>query len=395
MKKIIVFQNGIETLSYFSKQLALAFEKMGHKVFYFDLEREEESFKELTEFCQEGTKIVISFNFDGLRGETSLYDTNGELYWHKMQIPCVNIMVDHPFYYHELLEKVEAEMGMDLYYQVSIDRNHKKYLYRFFPQIKHMIFLSLAGTEYGGKENTDRKYDIVFTGNYVSPKKFQTYIERIDEEYTSFYEGIIMDLIKNPDMPMEVAFEKHLCREINGLTEKDLMTCMGNMIFIDLYVRFYFRGEIIRCLGESGLKVHVFGTGWEQLECSCKENIIQEGGTDSIGCLDALSNAKIALNIMPWFKQGAHDRIYNAMLNGAVVVTDESIFLKEDLNEKETVIFYSLKDYMNLPRKIQQLLGNLKGRKQLCENAYNHAKARHTWKNRAKEVLLFVENGKL
>ena len=115
MKKIIVFQNGIETLSYFSKQLALAFEKMGHKVFYFDLEREKEYFEALTKFCRGGDNIVISFNFDGLRGEESLYDENGELYWHKMQIPCVNIMVDHPFYYHELLEKVENELGMDLY----------------------------------------------------------------------------------------------------------------------------------------------------------------------------------------------------------------------------------------------------------------------------------------
>ena len=54
MKKIIVFQNGIETLSYFSKQLALAFEKMGHKVFYFDLEREKAKLDALVE-----TKISI------------------------------------------------------------------------------------------------------------------------------------------------------------------------------------------------------------------------------------------------------------------------------------------------------------------------------------------------
>lgn len=391
MKNIIVFKNGIETLSYFSEQLALGFEKMGHNIFYFDLEKEEKSFYELTEFCREGECIVITFNFDGLRGEERLYDENGELYWKKMQIPCMNIMVDHPFYYHELLEKVEGELGMDLYYQVSIDRDHEKYLHRFFPQIKHIIFLPLAGTEYGGNGISDRKYDIVFTGNYVPPKNFCTYIERIDDEYTRFYEGIIDDLIKNPDMPMEMAFEKHLRREMGDLTEKDLMTCMGNMIFIDLYVRFYFRGEVVRCLAEAGLKIHVFGSGWDKLECNCKENVIQEGGTDSAGCLKALSNAKISLNVMPWFKQGAHDRIYNSMLNGAVTVTDGSVFLKEDLKEEENVIFYSLKDYTKLPWKIKELLLDEKERKRLCKNGYNYAKTHHTWEERAKELKVFWE----
>lgn len=391
MKNIIVFKNGIETLSYFSEQLALAFEKWGHKVFRFDLDTEEKSFEELTEFCSDGENIVICFNFDGLRGEESLYDAKGELYWKKMQIPCVNIMVDHPFYYHELLEKVECELGMNLYYQVSIDKDHEMYLRRFFPQIKHIIFLPLGGTEYGGKDKLHRTYDIVFTGNYVRPEEFRTYIERIDEEYTRFYEGIIADLIRNPDISMEMAFEKHLRREMNELTEKDLMTCMGNMIFIDLYVRFYFRGEVVRCLADAGFKVHVFGTGWEKLECNCRENIILEGGTDSVGCLKALSNAKISLNVMPWFKRGAHDRIYNSMLNGAVVVTDESTFLREDLKDGENVIFYTLKKYSELPNQIQQLLGDGEKRKKLSEKGYHHAKVYHTWENRAKELKKFWE----
>ena len=78
------------------------------------------------------------------------------------------------------------------------------------------------------------------------------------------------------------------------------------------------------------------------------------------------------------------------MLNGAAVVTDESVFLKEDLHEKENVIFYSLKNYKDLPEQVQQLLSNSKERKRICENGYNHAKSCHTWEIRAKELLAFL-----
>ena len=52
MKRIILFENGIETLSFFSKQLAKAFEKENMECFLFDLEEEEK-----TEFDVELTDV--------------------------------------------------------------------------------------------------------------------------------------------------------------------------------------------------------------------------------------------------------------------------------------------------------------------------------------------------
>ncbi len=40
---------------------------------------------------------------------------------------------------------------------------------------------------------------------------------------------------------------------------------MHKMIFIDLFVRNYFRGEVVKTLVEAGLSVDVIGKGWEQL----------------------------------------------------------------------------------------------------------------------------------
>ncbi len=67
------------------------------------------------------------------------------------------------------------------------------------------------------------------------------------------------------------------------------------------------------------------------LDCRHPENIINGRLQDSYGCLKAISQAKISLNVMPWFKEGAHDRVFNSMLNGAVCFTDWSLYFEENM----------------------------------------------------------------
>lgn len=393
MKKIVVFEHGVETLSFFSMQIAKYLTQAGYAIFVYDLELEqpEEQMRKLRKFCKAGETVVITFNFNGLRGEDEFYN-QGELFWKQLRIPCINIMVDHPFYYPALLDKVEEELGRELYYQVAIDRDHEKFMKRFYPQWKeHVIFLPLAGTRVE-EIPKQKEYDVVFVGNYTLPSHFRKYIERIDDEYTAFYDGIIADLIEHPDMTMETAFEKHLKREMGEISDRDLRTCMGNMIFLDLYVRFYFRGDVVKRLAEAGIPVHIWGAGFEQVECEKPENIIIEGPTDSEGCLKALSKAKIALNIMPWFKDGSHDRVYSAMLNGAVCVTDESVYLKEECRDGENIMFYSLQDYSDLPDRIRDLLEQDQQREKIVQCAYEKVGKKHTWKQRTEVLIDWIEN---
>jgi glycosyltransferase involved in cell wall biosynthesis len=379
MKKIIMFIGGIETQEYFTKQLAKSFKKMGYDVFLFQLLEEEKAYPALCKFIEPGNTVMITFNFHGLNHEESFYQKDG-IFWDKYQIPCYNIVLDHPFYYHKYVTEVPS-----LYTQISIDRGHERYMRRFFPKIKRGSFLPLAGTEIVNKPWKKRSKEIVFTGNYTPPQKFEQYITRVNQEYTDFYYGIIHDLIENPSMPMDVAFEKHLVREMGDMSDDDLKLCMENMIFIDLYVRFYFRGLAIRTLAESGFHVHVYGSGWELLECRKHDNIIKHGPQNSLGCLDAIADSRISLNVMPWFKEGAHDRVFNSMLNKAVCLSDESIWMKENLKDDE-IVFFQLDGMKKLPDTLDALLSNPNRMQEIAENGYRKAKALHTWERRAQAL---------
>ncbi|WP_170866747.1 glycosyltransferase family protein [Anaerocolumna jejuensis] len=326
---------------------------------------------------------MITFNFIGIGKDEDFIMEDGELLWNQREVLCFNILVDHPFYYDKDFENLP-----DYYKMFCIDNDHVNYVKRFYKKVKSVEFLPLAGTEIDSDYIPfyKRKFDIIFTGNYTPPTTFEKYINRIDDEYAAFYWRIVNELMTNTDMPMDKAMEKYIRLEIPDASEEDLKEGMAAMIFIDLYVRFHFRGQVIKSLVDNGYIVHVFGKGWDMLPCIHPENLIRHGSINSYECICNMKNTKISLNIMPWFKNGGHDRIFNSMLSKSVCVTDESEFIKNKYVEGQDYIKYSLSRINELPDKIEKILCDRKGSAEIAQNGYIKTKFAHTWKHRAEEL---------
>lgn len=103
MKRIVLLVGGVETLAYFSIQMGNEWKRMGYKVFYFDLEDERNSAKKLRRFIKPGETVLVTFNFEGLEKEAGVYREGIGYVWDEYAVPCYNIAVDHPYYYHERL----------------------------------------------------------------------------------------------------------------------------------------------------------------------------------------------------------------------------------------------------------------------------------------------------
>jgi len=429
--KVVLFTGDTETLSYFSRRLAEYFTSVGKQVFLFDFEEELESYLKLTWFLTPRT-VMVTFNFIGFCGEEIFIEENGRSVWDNREILCLNIVVDHPFYYHKFEPLLPKR-----YVQFSIDRDHEAYLKRFFPHITSGGFLPLAGTEYN--QNMDflanekdmltvaqskraasaqsripvitacgkvflndfggeripyqkRSMDIVFTGNYTPTDKLRPYLDGFSKEYADFYFRIIDDFLENPQMGMDQGIEKHLWEEVEDISEEGIKACMPNTIFIDLFVRFTFRAAAVRTLADAGFRVHVFGGGWEKFPCKHPENIIAGGLLDSPGCLKMLADSRISLNVMPWFKQGAHDRVFNSMLCGAVSLTDSSIYLKEIIKDGQQAVFYELNDWDGLSERVEYLLSHTSEAEEIAVSGYQFAAAHHRWANRGEAIDHYLQN---
>lgn len=390
MKKLLFFTGDIETQGYFSLQIAEAMKALGHETFLYDLSRPWESTEKFFRFFEKGNTTLINFNFHGMSGEEYFLDENDTMMWEALSIPSYNIVVDHPMYYHHFLEKVP-----DNYHHISIDKNHEAYMRRFFPEIENGPFLPLAGTKlYPNKSNVPiscRKYDVTMVGNYCKPSTFDKYITRIDDEYTAFYHGMIEELLTKPWKTVEEVAEAHLLAELSEVPEEELKKTFAALTFIDLYVRYTFRGRAVQELADAGIKVHVFGDGWELLECGHPENLIIMNSLNSEGCLKKLCQTKLSLNVMPWFKNGAHDRIFNSMLNGAVCLTDSSIYLDEILHDGKDCSLYSLTETERLPEIAEELLADPERMQAIADGGYELAQAGHTWAHRARVLHNLVE----
>lgn len=390
MKKLLFFVGDIETQGYFSLQIAEAMEAMGHETFIYDLSKPWSSTEKFFRFFEKGNTALINFNFHGMSGEEYFLDENGTMMWDALAIPSYNIVVDHPMYYHHFLDKVPGG-----YHHISIDRNHEAYMKRFFPEIVNGPFLPLAGTKlYPEKSNVPiefRKYDVTMVGNYCVPATFEKYITRIDDEYTAFYYGMIDDLLSNPWKTVEEVAQAHLEEELGEVPEEEFKKVMAALTFIDLYVRYTFRGRAVQELVDAGIKVHVFGDGWERLACRQAQNLMIMNSLDSVGCLKKLCQTKLSLNVMPWFKDGAHDRIFNSMLNGAVCLTDSSIYLDDILRDRVNCSIYNLKNMDCLPEIAASLLNDCGLMQKIADGGYETAAKGHTWAHRAKILHELVE----
>ena len=362
---------------------------------FIDYERMYESMDVMLHFLDREETALVTFNFIGLRGEAVFQTESGRSIWQEENLPVLNILVDHPLYYHSCLKEAGERMRV-----FCVDREHVGYVRRFYPGLK-VEFLPLAGNELlfshgDGEHGTHRvdvpepvpygrrTVDLVFTANYVSMEMLEEKVKALDDDYRIFYRRITEDLIADPAQSVDAVMERHIRNELGAVPEEQLCAAMSGMIWIDLFIRSYVREKVVQTLADAGIIVRVFGADWEKIHCKKPQNVRTSGGkVNSAACVQAMRDARIALNVMPWFKDGAHDRVFTAMLQGTVALTDDSRYLREECRDGENICFYSLRALEQLPDQVVSLLEDPVRMAELAERGYRMAEKRHRWKNRA------------
>ncbi len=87
-----------------------------------------------------------------------------------------------------------------------------------------------------------------------------------------------------------------------------------------------------------------------------------------------MNDAKIVLNTMTWFKAGAHDRIFNGMLAKAVVVTDDSTYLRREFTDGRELVMFRRQELGTLPERVFDLFGHLERAQEIADCGYAAAR---------------------
>ena len=104
-----------------------------------------------------------------------------------------------------------------------------------------------------------------------------------------------------------------------------------------------------------------------------------------------MADAKVNLNVMPWFKAGTHDRIFNIFLQHSLPLTDTSSWIDENYVDGEEIALYDLDDLEQLPQIAGQLLNDAERTKEMIRKGYEKTKRNYTWVNCVDQILSAVE----
>lgn len=383
MGKIIIFESATDSLRAFARLMAEGFLEAGYEVLFADMAREEEARARILEFAEVGKTAALFFNHAGLNLLTEERDS----IWNVLDADCYDFIVDHPMYYHAAIIFPVRRLTF-----LCVDEYHQKFIERFYPGRVRSYFFPLAGIRSKGAEVPfeKRSMDILFTGAYLVDDRVEYHLNGLTEGVKRLYLECFEWLKQHTDQTLEQAVEYSMTRRGAKLPEDDLRDTVRMFQDMDGMLRSWVRARVVKTLADSDVKVHVYGEGWQCLDCK-KENLVIHGRIPFDETIPLMADARIVLNVMPWFKSGVHDRVYSAMLNGSVCLTDSSRYMDRTLKDEENVLFYSPDNLEELPDKVKWYLDRPELLREIAENGYRYAKDTQTWQQRAKRLIELIE----
>ena len=166
---------------------------------------------------------------------------------------------------------------------------------------------------------------------------------------------------------------------------RNLLRCSE---YVDWAIRMYQREQVVKVLADSGFELYLLGRGWENHPSIHCPNIHRIDDRIPYGqTLAYMADAKINLNVMPWFKAGTHDRIFNILLQHSLPLTDSSSWIDENFTDGVDIQLYDLKALDRLPHITRQLLSDPVRTWEMIEKGYEKAAEQFTWKQCAEQIL--------
>ena len=149
---------------------------------------------------------------------------------------------------------------------------------------------------------------------------------------------------------------------------------------------------MINTLAESGTELYLLGKGWQDYSGIRYPNVhIVDGWVDYGRTLEITAEARVSLNVMPWFKSGTHDRIFNALLQRSVPLSDSSSWLSENFTDGVDIAYYDLKNLERLPAIVQYLLTDVSYAEGIIQKGYEKVAHNLTWSNLTEWIVSLVQ----
>lgn len=368
--------------------LVNALQEMGYSVFFCDcFDGCNNNFVQAINLLNSG-KISFSIGLNDLGIEWEC-DEEKIYPYSVLNVPHVSITLDMP--YNGYVKGFDTPCNNHIV--TVIDKSALDYVRSFYPdKANHVLHLPLAGVT--GKNDSDmfsldKKYDVVYISGLWSYGGKRSGIKR--PWYTGEVSSNVIHILDDAADYLECntdsvfnAMKKILT--LRGLCgDEYLRKMLPHFWKLLFYTKTWRRIKGMEFLVKNDIKVDVFGDGWEQVPFA--NRLTLHNAVSYEETLHIYAQSKILFQDAGEFNYGANDRTFNAMLNGAVLVTEYSRYLDESFTAGHDLFMYDWQNGENQVRVIHELLHDDCRRLSVALSAYGKADKNHRWKNRVQQIL--------
>lgn len=327
---------------------------------------------------------LFIFTFDALYHNIVMTENITIFDW--LNYPVYTFLTDHPFYYDNKLSSTKSDritVGCNDYNHIDFIRNH-------YPNIKNVHYIpnySFSTEKVIPYEK--RTFDLYLPGPYENPKLYLDKIENLPEVFSNISKLVIRGMLQNTDLTLEEALKEYLTSVNFVYSDEEFLQIYEQVVSVDLYIKSYYRYKIVHELLDAGICLTVCGEGWEQLKDIYydKLTIIDSDSNDIEENMKIISDSKILLNIEPAYHNGTHERIFTAMQNKCVCLTNSNLYLEQNFMDNEEMLYYHLNKLDTLPAMIKNALDNPVKLIDITKKAYETLLSTYSSKQIARHVL--------
>ena len=391
----------LDFAEHFSRELLA----QGERVELFDLSSEPLS--EINRYIGKHYKAVVGFQ----TGIFAAIDKNSDslimdmIYGRKYEF-----VYDHPLYLNDHLKKLPNNVFL-----LMQDADYADYVKKYYANVADACQLPPAGQQvksdgaarlFGAaeadsagkagkaanyrKDFSQRSYDVSFIGSYFDYRERMAKIRELTGETKQRALKLLQRMKQQPNLTIEKAFEQIL--DVEQITYDDQWFCeeLSHMEAVGHTIKAYYREQAIWRLLEANIPIHIFGDGWNYCRLKAHPCMLLHPTVNVEESLAVMADSKISLNVMSWHKAGMTERIANAMMNGALCLSDRTSYLREHFVDGRNIVLFDLEHLEELPNQVKLLLADEPHLERIAQAGCEEAKANHSWKNRVEDFLKFL-----
>lgn len=383
--------------SFFLDRIQEGLERAGVEVVRLDFSGNEADFSALEKQLGKTFDAIIDINSQ----LPYLIDDNGKRILDEIQGPFINYIVDHPLYHHPGLQ-----FPLHNYYAIGIDQHHCQYMREYYPHLKEVRLLPMAGTRAMVVEEFENRIDdILFMGTYLKDDEIEHKIRGLRSQINNAIYDLAEDLSEvwaEDRVPMEQALYRLLTGfcgsenkgeiesyiqdvyELSGFSE-----LMNYLFLVDQRRRNEKRVDVLTGLAKTNTPLTIMGEGWEDAGLDKYQNVVLKPGCTMNHSFEIMANHKKILDVNPLFCCGFHDRVMSALANGCVCISDMSPRFSEELVNGENIFYYKKKNLEDVVFDMEKLSQDRL--KEVAENGQAYWQSHCTWEIHVKKLLSFIE----